>query len=126
MVGHLKNGKPPSPSGLPPQGEEYGGLKDMKRYPHKAIIKIVGGQLVNGEWVDEISTTSEIIGRYDPSNNENMLVRNSHGDEIRPKAEFYTKTEPIAGAERLEIYELGVSEPIISWWRFQTHSVIYV
>ena len=98
----------------------------VKRYPHKANIKISGGIIVNGEWVDENSTTIEITGRYDPSNNENVRVRNTHGDEVRSKAEFYTRIKPVANAERLVIPELGINEEIICWWKFQTHSVIYI
>lgn len=98
----------------------------VKRYPHKAIVTFGGGNLVNGDWQESQPFETEITGRYDPSNNESLLVRNSHGDEIRPKAEFYSKQAPIENAERLNIPELGINEVIICWWKFQTHSVIYV
>lgn len=98
----------------------------MKRYPHKAVVSVVSGNVVNGEWIESNGSEIKIIGRYDPSNNESLRVRNSHGDEVNPKAEFYTKQEPIKNAERLIIPELCINEEIICWWGFQTHSVIYV
>lgn len=97
----------------------------MRRYPHKAVIVIDNGMVVNGEWQEDTRTV-EIIGRYDPANNENLVISNSHGDEKRAKAEFYTSTRKIANAGRLVISELGIDEPIIAWWNFQQHSVIYV
>lgn len=98
----------------------------VKRYPHTAIIQSNGGSLVKGKWIPGTDTRTEIKGRYDPANNENLVRKNAQGDEKIVRAEFYTSTKPIHGAEKLIVPELGIDEVIICWWGFQTHSVIYI
>lgn len=99
----------------------------VKRYPHTAIITgETGGSMVNGEWVEGVPVTIEIIGRYDPVSTNNVIRQNALGDEIIVRGEFYTEHYRIEGATTLEVPELGIKRPIICWWSYQTHNVISV
>ena len=98
----------------------------VKRYPHQANIIVSGDTIVGGECVLGNPVNSEIIGRYDVVNTNNIVRANAAGDEVIIRGEFYTKHKPIVGATKIEITMLGVSKQIVCWHEFQNYSVISV
>lgn len=94
---------------------------------HTAVITVeVDGHLENGEWIEGSKQKIEIKGRYVPGNNGNQTVKNIDGNEIVYKGRFMTSTPINKDATRFLIESKGVEAPIINWYPYDSHSVIYV
>lgn len=102
----------------------------VKRRPHTAVVTVTAkGQYVKGEFVEGSPETITITGRYDPVNSRaEVLKRNSLGDEMRVRGEFYTKSQPPADKTptHVTIAQLNIDVDIISWEPYQSHSIISV
>lgn len=102
----------------------------VKRYPDIAIVTVATqGQYIEGEFVEGSPETIAVTGRYDPVNSRaEVLKRNSLGDEMRVRGEFYTKSQPPADRTptHLKIARLNIDVDIISWESYQSHSIISV
>lgn len=98
----------------------------MVRYPHTASISVATGSVVKGAWVAGVPTTELIQGRFEPSNSNNIIRKNTLGNEVVVQGQFFTKATAISGATSLVIESLGLDRKIICWEQFQTHSVINV
>lgn len=94
---------------------------------HTAIVTVeIGGHLENGEWIEGSKQELMIKGRYIPGNNGNLVVKNKDGDEVIYKGRFMT-SEPInKDAVRLLVASKGVEAPIINWYPYDSHTVIYI
>lgn len=97
----------------------------VKRYSHTAIITILTGALVNGEYIFDEPRQIQVKGQYYPSGS-GEVKSTPDGKELPVHGEFSTTARPVKGATRIRIDSIGLDAGIICWEPFQTHSVIYV
>lgn len=94
---------------------------------HTAIVTVeIGGHLENGEWIEGSKQELAIKGRYIPGNNGSQVVKNKDGDEVIYKGRFMTSTPENKDAVRLLVASKGVEAPIINWYPYDSHTVIYI
>lgn len=94
---------------------------------HIAIVTAeIDGHLENGEWIEGSKPEFTLKGRYVPGNNGGQKISNKDGDEIVYKGRFITSSPVNKDATRLLIESKGVEAPIINWYQYDTHSVIYI
>ena len=95
----------------------------MVRYPHTATISGYVRVRSGGETLSETPTTTTIKGRFEPSEGIRM-VPGEHGEYKSIKGKFFTKTEAIAGAEKLEVCNVEFS--IVEWHEYQSYCEIWL
>ncbi len=94
---------------------------------HTAIITIeVGGHTENGEWVEGSKQEFTIKGRYVPGNNGNQMIKNRDGNEVIYRGRFITSSPINEDATKLFVKSKGIEAPIVNWYPYDTHSVIYI
>lgn len=101
----------------------------MKRHPHTAEVTIESpSHIVKGESVDGEKSTIVIVGRYDSVDERaDKVKKNALGNEVRVSGTFYTKAlKPAGDVTHIKIECLGISASVISWDKYQSHSIISV
>jgi len=93
------------------------------RYPHTATVTSVATTITDGEWAFEDETTTDIRGRFEPSEGTTR-ARKPDGEYVDIKGKFFTKAVVISGAEKLTVN--GVIYNIIYWPQYQTYSEIWL
>jgi len=93
------------------------------RYPHTAIVSVPATTVTDGKFASESNTTTEISGRFEPSEGISR-VQDPDGEYTAIKARFFTKSEQITGAEKLTFN--GETFRIHRWHQYQTHSEIWL
>ena len=95
----------------------------MKRYPHTATIAVVTTTVTGGKVASESTSSQSITGRFEPSEGTKE-VKDPDGNYTNLKGKFFTKTEAIAGADKLtvnsEVYR------IIRWNEYQSHCELWL
>lgn len=94
---------------------------------HTAVVTIeTGGRLDNGEWIEGNPREIIIRGRYVPGNNGGQVVKNRDGKEVIYRGRFITSGPCNDDATRISIKSKGIEAPIVNWYQYDTHTVIYI
>ncbi len=94
---------------------------------HTAIVVLeVNGYLEDGEWIEGSKQKLAIKGRYVPGNNGSQIVKNKEGDEVVYKGRFMTSALINKDAVKLLVTSKGIEAPIINWYPYDSHTVIYI
>lgn len=93
------------------------------RYPDAATVTAVVTTITDGEYASESTTTTDIKGRFEPSEGITR-VPTPGGEYTDLKGKFFTKAEKITGAEKLTVN--GTIYRIIYWYKYQTYAEIWL
>ena len=93
------------------------------RYPHTVTLTAVVTTITDGEFASESEVTSQIKGRFEPSEGVSR-VTDPDGEYTDIKGKFFTKAEKVTGAKKLSIE--GVEYRILRWWEYQTYSELWL